>query len=75
MPLYREFIGQDEAMARLPDETTILRFRHLLERHELAGQMLLTVNALLISKWLMLEKGTAVDALCRPSSIRRVRHQ
>ena len=70
VPLYREFIGLDGATARLPDETTILRFRHLLERHDLAGQMLLTVNALLINKGLMLKKGTAVDAtlIAAPSS-------
>jgi len=68
--LYREFIGLDGAIARLPDETTILRFRLLLERHELAGQMLLTVNALLTEKGLMLKKGTAVDAtlIAAPSS-------
>ena len=37
MPLYREFAGLDAGITRLPDETTILRFRHLLERHHLAG--------------------------------------
>lgn len=62
VPLYCDFIGLDGTMARLPDETTILRFRHLLERHELAGQVLLTVNALLINKGLMLKKGTTVEA-------------
>jgi IS5 family transposase len=31
VPLYREFAKLDGAPARLPDETTILRFRHLLE--------------------------------------------
>ena len=31
--LYREFTKLDGGMVRLPDETTILRFRHLLERH------------------------------------------
>ena len=31
VPLYREFAGLDEGMTRLPDESTILRFRHLLE--------------------------------------------
>lgn len=31
--------------ANLPDESTILRFRHLLEKHELAAQMLAAVNA------------------------------
>jgi IS5 family transposase len=36
VPLYREFAKLDGVSARLPDETTILRFRHLLERHNLA---------------------------------------
>ena len=30
-PMYRDFAGLDAGLARLPDETTILRFRHLLE--------------------------------------------
>jgi len=33
VPLYREFAGLDAGADRLPDESTILRFRHLLERH------------------------------------------
>ena len=36
VPLYREF-ARLSAQARLPDETTILRFRHLLEQHNLAA--------------------------------------
>jgi IS5 family transposase len=54
-PLYREF-------ARLPDESTILRFRHRLEKHKLAEQILLTVNELLTQRGLLLKAGTAVDA-------------
>ena len=60
-PLYREFAQLDE-FARLPDETTILRFRHLLEEHKLAEQILLTVNELLSQRGLLLRAGTAVDA-------------
>ncbi len=60
-PLYREFAQLDE-FARLPDETTILRFRHLLEEHKLAEQILLTVNELLSQRGLLLKTGTAVDA-------------
>ena len=62
VPLYREFIKLDGATARLPDETTILRFRHLLERHDLAVDMLRVVNDLLQAKGLMMRTGTAVDA-------------
>ncbi|OXC72714.1 Mobile element protein [Caballeronia sordidicola] len=40
VPLHREFAGLDGGMTRLPDETTILRFRHLLDAHGIAAQML-----------------------------------
>ena len=61
IPLYREFAKLD-AHGRLPDESTILRFRHRLEEHKLAEQILATVNELLTSKGLLLKVGTAVDA-------------
>ena len=60
-PLYREF-AQLDAHGRLPDESTILRFRHRLERHKLADQILATVNELLAAQGLLLKAGTAVDA-------------
>ena len=44
-PIYREFAGLD-AHGRMPDESTILRFRHRLEKHRLAEQILATVNDL-----------------------------
>lgn len=68
-PLYREFVGLAGA-ARLPDETTILRFRHLLEKHELAPQVLATINAALARQGLLLKTGTLVDAtlIAAPSS-------
>ncbi|MGF6537269.1 IS5 family transposase [Paraburkholderia youngii] len=62
VPLYREFAGLDEGMTRLPDESTILRFRHFLETHGLAAQMLTLVNEILSEKGLMLKVGSAVDA-------------
>src|SRR5690606_34423454 len=46
----------------IPDETTILNFRHLLERHDLAAQMLKAINDHLVGKGLMLRQGTIVDA-------------
>lgn len=69
-PLYCEFARLDAGIARLPDETTILRFRHLLEEHNLSIQLLVTINATLIAKGLMLKTGTAVDAtlIAAPSS-------
>lgn len=60
-PLYREFAKLEE-FGRLPDESTILRFRHRLEKHKLAGQILATVNGLLTERGLLLKAGTAVDA-------------
>ncbi|MDB0554414.1 IS5 family transposase, partial [Ralstonia solanacearum] len=70
VPLYREFAGLDNWTTRLPDESTILRFRHLLEKHKLAAQMLVLVNDLLRDKGLMLRAGTVVDAtlISAPSS-------
>jgi IS5 family transposase len=46
----------------VPDETTILRFRHLLERHQLTEQIFALVRGLLESKRLLLKSGTIVDA-------------
>ena len=70
IPLYQEFAHLDAGMSRLPDETTILRFRHMLEAHGLGQQILATVNAKLIDRGLMLKTGTVVDAtlIAAPSS-------
>jgi len=67
--LYREFAGLGR-MSRIPDRVSILRFRHLLEKHELSQKMLEAVNATLAAKGLMLKEGTAVDAtlIAAPSS-------
>jgi len=69
VPLYRQFAGLG-GMARLPDRVSILRFRHLLEQHELAPKMLDAVNATLAAKGLLLKEGTAIDAtlIAAPSS-------
>ena len=70
VPLYREFAGLGGPMRRLPDESTILRFRHLLEKHQLAGPLLAAVNQVLQAHGLMLKIGTVVDAtlISAPSS-------
>ena len=69
VPLFREFahLSWDQ---RFPDETTILRFRHLLEKYKLADEILATVNAVLQRRGLMLKAGTVVDAtlIAAPSS-------
>ena len=69
-PMFREFAGLDMGEDRLPDESTILRFRHLLEAHNLSLQILATVNATLMAKGLLLKQGTVVDAtlIAAPSS-------
>ena len=68
-PLFRQFAQLHEA-ARLPDESTILRFRHRLEKHKLAQELFKTVNALLEQRGLILRSGTLVDAtlIAAPSS-------
>ncbi len=58
----RRFVGIDLGEDAFPDETTILHFRHLLERHQLAPQLFETVRRLLTAKGLLLTSGTIVDA-------------
>ena len=62
VPLYREFAGLDAGVTRMPDESTILRFRHLLEANNLSLQLLAAINATLATKGLLLKSGTVVDA-------------
>lgn len=59
---------------RIPDESAILRFRHLLERHDLAQQIFGTVNQQLAAQNLFLRQGTIVDAslIAAPSSTKNV---
>ena len=70
VPLFRDFAGLGGWDDRLPDASTILRFRHVLEKHKLAERILATVNLLLGAKGLMLRSGTVVDAtlISAPSS-------
>src|ERR1700722_16596959 len=61
-PALRRFAGVDLGSVPAPDETTVLRFRHLLEEHELCGKILDTVNLYLESKGIRIGTGTIVDA-------------
>jgi IS5 family transposase len=61
-PALRHFAGVDLGRAPAPDESTILQFRHLLERHELGEAMLATVNRYLESQGIRITTGTIVDA-------------
>ena len=76
-PVLQRFVGVDLGMAPAPDETTVLRFRHLLEKHSLGGQMLDTVNEHLESKGIKIQTGTIVDAsiLHAPSSTKNEKKQ
>ena len=66
----RRFAGVDLADDTIPDETTILRFRHLLEKHSLGEAIFHEINTLLVEKRLLLSGGTIVDAtiIAAPSS-------
>lgn len=59
-------LGEDT----VPDESTILRFRHLLEAHQLTEQIFAAVRTLLTEQRLLLKAGTIVDAtiIAAPSS-------
>ena len=58
----RRFVGVDLGRAPAPDETSVCRFRHLLETHDLGGAVLDAVNHHLASKGIRITTGTIVDA-------------
>ena len=58
--ILRQFAGLN--LERIPDETTILNFRRLLEKHELAAGILAVINGYLGDRGLSLRQGTIVDA-------------
>jgi transposase, IS5 family len=61
-PALRRFAGVDLGRAAAPDETTICKFRHLLEEHDLGGAMLDGVNLHLAARGIRITTGTIVDA-------------
>jgi len=70
VPTMRRFAGIELISGRIPDETTILTFRHLLEKHELGEQIFETVKAHLSARGMTMRQGTIVDAtlIAAPSS-------
>lgn len=58
----RRFVGIDLAREAAPDATTLLKFRRLLEKHELTRRIFETINAHLAEKGLIMREGTIVDA-------------
>jgi IS5 family transposase len=58
----RRFAGLELLDDALPDETTLLNFRRLLETHQLTGRMMNVINDVLKDRGLLLKGGTLVDA-------------
>lgn len=73
----RQFVGVDLGREPVPDETTVCKFRHLLEEHNLGGEMLETVNLHLQEKGVRITTGTIVDAtiIHAPSSTKNREQQ
>jgi IS5 family transposase len=60
--VFREFCRIDLGRERVPDATTLLKFRHLLEEHKLGAALFAKVGALLMANGMRLSGGTIVDA-------------
>ena len=73
----REFVGIDLGREPVPDETTVCKFRHLLEEFELGGEMLETVNLHLQERGVRITSGTIVDAtiIHAPSSTKNQKQE
>jgi IS5 family transposase len=76
-PLMRQFAQIDLGSEPVPDETTVCKFRHLLEKHNLGAAILETVNVHLESRGLKITTGTIVDAtiIHAPSSTKNREQQ
>jgi IS5 family transposase len=72
----RNFMDIDLSQQSVPDATTLMGFRHLLEANDLPQAMLVEVNAMLIERGLLMSKGTLVDAtlIAAPSSTKNQDH-
>ncbi len=62
MASLRRFVGIDLGCERVPDETTVLNFRHLLEQHDLGKKLFAEVGRVLQSSGFQVKTGTIVDA-------------
>lgn len=67
---FQKFLGLDLLCDRVPDETTILNFRHFLEENNFQQKMFDEINKLLTEKGFLVKTGTIVDAtiISAPSS-------
>lgn len=72
----RQFLAIDLSVESVPDSTTLMGFRHLLEAHQLTQAMLVEINAMLIERGLLMSKGTLVDAtlIAAPRSTKNQTH-
>jgi IS5 family transposase len=72
----REFVGIDLAREAVPDATTLLKFRRLLEEHDLTAKLFEGINAHLSERGLLLREGTMVDAtiIAAPPSTKNKEH-
>jgi IS5 family transposase len=70
--VFREFCRIDLGRERVPDATTLLNFRHLLEEHQLGAALFAKVGELLLANGLKLSGGTIVDAtlIAAPPSVK-----
>jgi len=73
----RLFVGIDLSQEGVPDATTLLKFRHLLERHDLTRGIFAEVNAMLSEQKCLMKEGTIVDAtiIASPSSTKNKSRQ
>ncbi len=62
LPAFRDFCRIDLGRERVPDSTTLLNFRHLLEQHQLGTAMFAKVGDLLQANGMKISGGTIVDA-------------
>ena len=73
----RQFVGIDLGREPVPDETTICKFRHLLEAHRLGEQLFARIGEYLAAQGLKVSRGTIVDAtiITAPSSTKNLKKQ
>jgi len=72
-PVLRGFAGVDLGRAAAPAETTVVNFRHLLEKHDLCGNIFDAVNLYLDGKGIRISTGIRRGGSIRRSSLRRRR--
>jgi IS5 family transposase len=58
----RQFMGLDFAVTQVPDATTLLHFRHLVEKHQLGEAMFAALNRLFEANGWIMRGGSVVDA-------------